>query len=77
MPRRLFHPGIPTAREHPTVLFIGLAFSVTLMGIAANFVARLVQKYKWIAWIGLLIILFVSLKMIYEGWHEISVQMAL
>ena len=35
-----------TAREHPTVLFIGLAFSVTLMGIAANFVARLVQRYK-------------------------------
>ena len=56
-----------TAREHPTVLFIGLAFSVTLMGIAANFVARLVQRYKWIAWIGLLMILYVSCRMIYDG----------
>ena len=56
-----------TAREHPTVLFIGLAFSVTLMGIAANFVARLVQKYKWIAWIGLLMILYVACRMIYDG----------
>jgi YjbE family integral membrane protein len=56
-----------TARDHPTVLFIGLAFSVTIMGIAANFVARLVQKYKWIAWIGLLMILYVSCRMIYDG----------
>jgi YjbE family integral membrane protein len=56
-----------TAREHPTVLFIGLAFSVTIMGIAANFVARLVQKYKWIAWIGLLMILYVACRMIYDG----------
>lgn len=56
-----------TAREHPTVLFIGLAFSVTLMGIAANFVARLVQRYKWIAWIGLLMILYVACRMIYDG----------
>jgi YjbE family integral membrane protein len=56
-----------TAREHPTVLFIGLAFSVTLMGIAANFVARLVQRYKWIAWLGLLMILYVACRMIYDG----------
>lgn len=56
-----------TAREHPTVLFIGLAFSVTLMGIAANFVARLVQRYKWIAWIGLLMILYVACRMVYDG----------
>ncbi len=56
-----------TARDHPTVLFIGLAFSVTLMGIAANFVARLVQRYRWIAWIGLLMILYVACRMIYDG----------
>ena len=56
-----------TAREHPTVLFIGLAFSVTIMGLAANFVARLVQRYKWIAWIGLLMILYVACRMIYDG----------
>jgi YjbE family integral membrane protein len=56
-----------TARDHPTVLFIGLAFSVTIMGLAANFVARLVQRYKWIAWIGLLMILYVACRMIYDG----------
>ena len=56
-----------TARDHPTVLFIGLALSVTLMGIAANFVARLVQRYKWIAWLGLLMILYVACRMIYDG----------
>jgi len=56
-----------TARDHPAVLFIGLALSVTLMGVAANFVARLVQRYRWIAWAGLLLILYVAGKMIYDG----------
>jgi YjbE family integral membrane protein len=56
-----------TARDHPTVLFIGLALSVTLMGIAANFVAKLVQRFRWIAWAGLLLILYVAGKMIYDG----------
>jgi YjbE family integral membrane protein len=56
------------AREHPAVLFIGLALSVTFMGLAANLVARLVQRYHWIAWAGLLMILYVAVTMIYEGW---------
>ena len=56
-----------TARDHPAVLFVGLALSVTLMGVAANFVAKLVQRYRWIAWGGLLLILYVSGKMIYDG----------
>jgi YjbE family integral membrane protein len=56
------------AREHPAVLFIGLALSVTFMGLAANFVARLIQRYHWIAWAGLVMILYVALRMIYEGW---------
>lgn len=56
-----------TARDHPSVLFIGLALSVTLMGLAANFVARLVQRFRWIAWGGLLMILYVAGKMIYDG----------
>jgi YjbE family integral membrane protein len=56
-----------TARDHPTVLFIGLALSVTLMGLAANLVAKLVQRYRWIAWGGLLMILYVAGKMIYDG----------
>ena len=60
------------AREHPTVLFFGLALSVTLMGLAANFVARLVQRYHWIAWIGLIVILYIALKMIWEGWWQVA-----
>jgi len=56
------------AREHPAVLFIGLALSVTFMGLAANLVARLIQRYHWIAWAGLAMILYVALSMIYEGW---------
>ena len=56
------------AREHPAVLFIGLALSVTFMGLAANLVARLIQRYHWIAWAGLVMILYVAVGMIYEGW---------
>src|SRR5437868_11573335 len=60
------------AREHPAVLFIGLALSVTLMGLAANLVARLVQRYHWIAWGGLVMILYVALKMVWEGWQQLA-----
>lgn len=55
------------AMEHPTVLIFGLALSVALMGFAASFVARLLHTYRWIAYIGLLIILYVALKMIADG----------
>jgi YjbE family integral membrane protein len=60
------------AREHPTVLFFGLALSIALMAIAASLIARLLNKHRWIAWIGLLIILYVALHMIWEGWHDIA-----
>src|SRR3954454_22728409 len=56
------------ARQHPAVLLIGLALSVTLMGVAPSFVARLIHRYHWIAWGGLLLILYVAVRMIYEGW---------
>ena len=59
------------AREHPGVLVIGLALSIALMGIAANLVARLLNSYRWIAYIGLAIILYVSLDMIYRGSLEV------
>jgi len=61
-----------TARDHPTVLFFGLGLSVTLMGVAANLVAKLVQRHHWIAWIGLLVILFVALNMIWDGWNQVE-----
>jgi YjbE family integral membrane protein len=56
------------ARENPALLFVGLTFSVLFMGLAANYVARLIQRYHWINYLGLAVILWVSLKMIYEGW---------
>ncbi len=60
------------ARDHPALLFIGLTFSVLLMGLGANLVAKLVQKHHWIAWIGLVIILYVALGMVWEGWHQVA-----
>ena len=55
------------ARDHPAVLLFGLALSVTLMAVAANYIARLIERYHWIAYIGLAVILYVSGSMIYEG----------
>ncbi|CAN7371563.1 TerC family protein [Rhizobium leguminosarum] len=59
------------AREHPSVLVIGLALSIALMGIAANLIARLLNSHRWIAYVGLLIILYVSLDMIHRGAVEV------
>ncbi len=60
------------AKNNPAVLFIGLTCSVLIMGLGANLVAKLVQKYHWIAWVGLVIILYVALGMIWEGWHQVA-----
>jgi YjbE family integral membrane protein len=60
------------ARDHLWVLVVGLAASVVMMGIAATFIARLLGKYPWISWIGLLVILYVALDMIWTGWHEVA-----
>ena len=60
------------AREHPGVLVIGLGLSIALMGIAANLIARLLNQHRWIAYVGLLIILYVSLDMIHRGYVEIA-----
>ncbi|WP_028034222.1 TerC family protein [Chelativorans sp. J32] len=59
------------AREHPYVLVFGLALSIALMGLAASFIARILQKHRWIAYIGLLVILYVALEMIYRGGFEV------
>jgi YjbE family integral membrane protein len=56
------------ARENPALLFIGLTFSVLFMGLAASYVARLIQRYNWINYIGLAVILWVAANMIHEGW---------
>ena len=60
------------AHGHPTVLIIGLILSIALMGLAASYIANLLNKHRWIAYVGLLIILYVALKMMWEGWHEVQ-----
>jgi YjbE family integral membrane protein len=59
------------AREHPYVLVFGLGLSIALMGVAASLIARLLQTYRWIAFVGLGVILYVALEMIYRGAHEV------
>ncbi len=53
------------------VLATGLVISIILMGVAAGYIARLLERHRWIAWIGLAIVLYVALKMIWEGTHEV------
>ena len=59
------------AREHPGVLVIGLVLSIALMGLAASFIAKLLNRHRWIAYVGLAIILYVALDMIWRGILEI------
>ncbi|HEV2502649.1 MAG TPA: TerC family protein [Mesorhizobium sp.] len=59
------------AREHPWVLVFGLILSIALMGIAASFIANLLQRYRWIAYVGLVVILYVAGDMIYRGGLEL------
>ena len=55
------------ARAHPGILVIGLLLSVALMGLAANLIARLIGRYRWIGYFGLVVILYVAGRMIYDG----------
>ncbi|MBV9757135.1 MAG: YjbE family putative metal transport protein [Alphaproteobacteria bacterium] len=57
---------------HLWVLVVGLGLSVVLMGIAAGVLAKLLERYRWIAWIGVLIVFYVALKMIWEGTHQVA-----
>ena len=59
------------ARDHVAVLIIGLALSVALMGIAATFIAGLLKRHHWIAYVGLVVIAYVALRMVYEGAEQI------
>ena len=60
------------SRDHPGIMVIGLVLSVALMGVAANIIAKYIERYRWIAWLGLLVVLYVAAKMIWEGWHDIQ-----
>jgi YjbE family integral membrane protein len=61
------------AREHPGILIIGLLLAVALMGVAANILAKYIERYRWIAWVGLLVIVYVAGKMVYEGYIDPNV----
>ena len=63
------------AREHPWVLVFGLILSVTLMGVAATWIAKLLMKWRWLGYFGLAIVLFVSLNMIWQGHRQVAVQL--
>jgi len=57
--------------QHPWVLVVGLTMSVVLMGVAARVIAGLLERHRWIAWVGLAVVLFVALRLIWDGGHEI------
>lgn len=60
------------AHGHPWILAVGLVFSVVLMAVAATAIAGLLQRYRWIGWVGLLIVLYVAVEMIWKGWHQVA-----
>ena len=60
------------SREHPWVLVVGLAISVVLMGAAASVIARLLERFRWIAWVGLALVFYVALKLIWLSGHEVA-----
>jgi len=59
------------AREHPFIMAFGLVLSIVLMGVAAGYIARLIDRYHWLVYVGILIVLWVALDMIFEGTIEI------
>jgi YjbE family integral membrane protein len=59
------------ARDHLTIMIFGLVLSIAMMGLAASYIARLLQRFRWIAYLGLAIILYVALEMVYRGAHEV------
>lgn len=60
------------AREHPWVLIFGLALSIALMAVAASWIARVLQKHHWVGYVGLAIIVYVAIEMIWRGWHQVA-----
>lgn len=63
------------ARDHPGIMIVGLIVAVALMGIAANIIAQYIERYRWIAYVGLAVIVYVAGKMIYDGWIDPRVGM--
>ncbi|CAN7425436.1 TerC family protein [Brevundimonas sp. LjRoot202] len=62
------------AHDHPMIMVFGLVLSIALMGIAATFIARLLNKHRWIGYVGLVIVLYVALHMIWDGARSVVVR---
>ena len=62
------------AHEHPWIMVFGLILSIALMGLAATFIARLLNRYRWIGYTGLIIVLYVALHMIWDGYRSTTVR---
>jgi len=62
------------AHEHPWIMVFGLILSIALMGLAATFIAKLLNKYRWIGYIGLVIVLYVAVHMIWDGYRSTTVR---
>jgi YjbE family integral membrane protein len=60
------------AKNNLIILVIGLALSIVLMAVAANFIAKLLVRHAWISWLGLAIVLYVALEMIWRGFFEVA-----
>jgi YjbE family integral membrane protein len=63
------------AREHPGILVFGLILSIALMGVAATYIASLLHKHRWIGYIGLAVVLYVALSMVWEGHRNAVVKL--
>ena len=63
------------ARAHLWVMVAGLSLSVLLMGVAANYLAHLLQRHRWIAWVGLAVVAFVAVRMVWDGWAQVAPHM--
>jgi YjbE family integral membrane protein len=63
--------GVASAsKDHPGIMIVGLIFAVALMGLAANIIAKYIDRYRWIAWVGIAVILWVAVTMIHEGFLD-------
>lgn len=60
------------SRDHPYIMAFGLLLSVILMGVAASYIARILDRHRWIGWAGLSLIVYVSLKMLWDGWPGVA-----
>lgn len=62
------------AHQHPWIMVFGLMLSIALMGVAATFIARLLHRHRWIGYLGLIVVLYVALHMVWDGYRSTTVR---